>query len=147
MCMNISMNKFKNIIRWTEIGVYYVQIIYVINEDKTVTCEVNGDGYTDNYYSRNDIEYMYNDLCQKKGFSDKKFVDMLDFCNILAELNEMIEKKYRIGIISYVSALKNLFEFHETSDILKYENYMTKLAGIVSKLNQDIVDLKIENGL
>ena len=145
--MNISMNKFKNIIRWTEIGVYYVQIIYVINEDKTVTCEVNGDGYTDNYYSRNDIEYMYNDLCQKKGFSDKKFVDMLDFCNILAELNEMIEKKYRIGIISYVSALKNLFEFHETSDILKYENYMTKLAGIVSKLNQDIVDLKIENGL
>lgn len=72
---------------------------------------------------------------------------MLDFCNILGELNEMIEKKYRIGIISYVSALKNLFEFHETSDILKYENYMTKLAGIVSKLNQDIVDLKTENGL
>lgn len=145
--MNISMNKFKNIIRWTDIGVYYVQIIYVINEDKTVTCEVNGNGHTDNYYSRNDIEYMYNDLCQKKGFSDKKFVDMLDFCDILGELNEMIEKKYRIGIISYVSALKNLFEFHETSDILKYENYMTKLAGIVSKLNQDIVDLKTENGL
>lgn len=145
--MSISMNEFKNIIRWTEIGVYFVEIVYVINEDKTVTCEVNGNGHIDTQYSCNDIEYMYNDLCQKKGFSDKKFLDMLDFCNILGELNEMIEKKYRIGIISYVSALKNLFEFHETSDILKYENYMTKLAGIVSKLNQDIVDLKIENGL
>ena len=105
MCMNISMNEFKNIIRWTDSGVYYVQIVYVINEDKTVTCKVNGDGHTDNYCSRNDIEYMYNDLCQKKGFSDKKFVDMLDFCNILDELNEMIEKKYRIGIISYINAL------------------------------------------
>lgn len=113
-----------NEINW---GIKSIIIIYTVNpKNPEIKCEIMS--------GSNDIVNMYDKLC-KRDYSDKKFPYILEFLDILEELNKKIKEIYRQDILLYIDLMRELFEIKSPAEISECGCLMKSFAGITATIN------------